>query len=332
MSFLVQKAKPPRKLENETLESFEHWRSQFRTCYKRDPTYSTFFESTSTWDSSQKDWNQTADKVGSGATAVDRSASSKKDDLIDFLNLINSFMSHSYLQQKIVYQSKSLQDVWDFMKRSFNIEISQLSFLKMCNLSKRDSETHLAFYDRIVNCIRLHLAPKNVTVDNVSTPLPSGTDTLGGDKLSVTLLDVAALLWFDKLPHKNLSAIVEVEYSTELRNNERISSLVPKIAENIDSLLARYNSTSVGAVQPTATALATSSTAKVEEIRSTRPPANATEDDTEDDSYNKAIIAAALKKFEKGKKYDKKSSSFKSKSNSFKKPLGSKKMYFKAGV
>ena len=88
MSFLLTKAKPPRKLENETLESFDHWKSQFRTCYKRDATYTCFFNSTSKWDSSQADWDQKADKVGTGATAVDRSASSKKDDLIDFLNLI----------------------------------------------------------------------------------------------------------------------------------------------------------------------------------------------------------------------------------------------------
>ena len=269
MSFLVQKAKPPRKLDQETLESFEHWRSQFRTCYKRDPNYACFFEETSLWDSSKKDWGQVADKVGTGPNAADRSPSSKRDDLIDFLNLVNSFMPHSFLQQKIVYQSKSLEDVFTFMKRSFQIEVSQLTFLKMNALSKRESESHLAFYDRIVNSVWMHLAPKETTVDNVTTPRPTDEDILGGDKLSVTLLDMCALFWFEKLPHKNLAAIVEIEYSTELRNNECLSSLVPKIAENIDSLLARYNSTSVGSVQTNiANTAPTTSTPKVTKVGS----------------------------------------------------------------
>ena len=298
MSFLVQKSKPPRKLENETLESFDHWRSQFRTCYKRDPSYAGFFEDTSKWDSEAENWGQKSDKIGN--PEKERSAGSKRDDLIDFLNLINSFLPNTYLQQKLVYQSKNLEDVWNFIRRSFQIEVTQLSFLKMHNITKRDTESFLAFYDRIVNGIRLHMAPVNTTVDNITTPAATVTDTKGGDKMSVTLLDTAALIWFQKIPHKNLAAICEIEYSTELRNNERLSSLVPKIAENVESLLARYNSTSVNSIQAS-TSTAQPTPATNTEVRNVQ----AVPDDSEEDNeYNKALINAAFKKYDK--KYDKK--------------------------
>ena len=42
----------------------------------------------------------------------------------------------------------------------------------MCSISKRDSESCLAFYDRIVNGFRLHLAPAGVEVDGIETPAP----------------------------------------------------------------------------------------------------------------------------------------------------------------
>ena len=115
--FVIQKAKQPRKLESETLESFEHWLSQFRTCFKRDPHYAAFFESNAKWDSAKQDYGQKADKIGN--PEKERSATNKRDDLVDFLNLINTFLPNTFLQQKLVHQTKCLEDVWTFMKRSF---------------------------------------------------------------------------------------------------------------------------------------------------------------------------------------------------------------------
>ena len=42
--------------------------------------------------------------------------------------------------------------------------------------------------------------------------------------------------------------IVKTEYSTELRSNEQLAHLVPRIAPNIDSLLSRYSSSSVSKI------------------------------------------------------------------------------------
>ena len=79
----VQKSKPPRKLGSETLESFEHWQSQFRSCYKRDPNYAAFFDSDVKWDSSKESWGLRADKIGD--SAKDRSAANKKESYYTYL-------------------------------------------------------------------------------------------------------------------------------------------------------------------------------------------------------------------------------------------------------
>ena len=45
---------PPRQLTvNESLESLSHWRTTFRTFYKRDECYRLFFRSDFKWDPSK---------------------------------------------------------------------------------------------------------------------------------------------------------------------------------------------------------------------------------------------------------------------------------------
>ena len=84
MSFV--KFPPPRPLtKKESLDSLDHWRSQFRTFFKRDDTFRPFLRSDFKWDPNQ-------DKFGfTGTDAQDES-----DNFEDFLNVLSGFLPHSY--------------------------------------------------------------------------------------------------------------------------------------------------------------------------------------------------------------------------------------------
>ena len=76
---------PPRMLTaNETLHSLNHWRTSFRTYYRRDGYFKAFLLPDATWtNSANTNYGQDADMNG---TTVIRTAADKGEDLQDFLN------------------------------------------------------------------------------------------------------------------------------------------------------------------------------------------------------------------------------------------------------
>ena len=77
----------------------------------------------------------------------------------------------------------------------------------------------------------------NVNVDGI-------TVLTTGDKLTVSHLNLLALQWICNI-HPDLLSIVRTEYSKELRDNQPLSSLIPRISQNIDNLLVKYEKSSI---------------------------------------------------------------------------------------
>ena len=61
-----------------------------------------------------------------------------------------------------------------------------------------------------------------------------------GDQLSVSLLNMVALQWINKI-HPELLQIIRTEYAKELRENVALAALVPRIALSIDAMLSKYD-------------------------------------------------------------------------------------------
>merc|ERR1712155_210305 len=82
----------------------------------------------------------------------------------------------------------------------------------------------------------MHLMPykagANNTVDGTAVPAT-------GDKMSVSLMNLVAVMWLNKI-HESLLSIVRTEYSKELRDNVAMSELVPRISMSIDAHLTKY--------------------------------------------------------------------------------------------
>ena len=181
---------PPRMLTvQETLYSLNHWKTNFRTYYRRDSYYKCFLLPNATWDPTREHYGQVADRSNG---AVIRSAEDKGEDLKDFLHTIVGYLPFPYLTEKIVGATKNLEEVWLAIYEHYGLKITGETMLDIAAINKTSEESFRQFFDRIVAHARLHLAGPNISVDGVS----SGT---GGDQMSISLLNFLAVDWLRKI-------------------------------------------------------------------------------------------------------------------------------------
>ena len=244
------KTPPPRQLsQQETLDSLDHWKNLFRNYYRRDSGFKQFLTQGCTWDYKQLHY---------GLQEKDGQAPEERaENLSDFLNNLAGFLPNSYLTKKIVEDTTCLQDCWNQIYEHYNVLVSPITFLDFEALKKEPVENYRQFYERLLQHVRLHLAPTGAKVENV-------TNT-SNDVLTISLMNLVTIQWLRKCS-PSLLDIVKTEYSTELRNGEQIAALVPRIAQNIDSLLARHASASVNVVSQVEQA----SHIKVQQIQNAR--------------------------------------------------------------
>ena len=223
----VSRTPPPRQLlAIETLESLTHWKTSFKTFYKRDECYKIFFKSGTQWDPNQRSYGLQDEVDGDQRNAADLC-----EDLCDLLNTLAGYLPHSYLTDKIVTQTKNWDEVYQVIFDHYNVQVTSESLLDFESIHKNAEETHRQFYERLLQHAKQHLAPANAKVENLTN--------LAADKMTISLMNMIALQWLRKT-NPALIGIVRTEYSTELRANTQLAHLVPRIATNIDSLLQRY--------------------------------------------------------------------------------------------
>ena len=112
---------PPRMLTlTETLHSLNHWKTCFRTYYRRDTYFKGFLLPTVQWDPSATNYGLRADIQGE---QVVRSAEDKCEDLKDFLNTLVGYLPFPYLTEKIVNASRNLQEIWEVIYEHYGLNI-----------------------------------------------------------------------------------------------------------------------------------------------------------------------------------------------------------------
>ena len=135
---------PPRILTlTETLHSLNHWKTSFRTYYRRDSYFKAFLLPNATWsNSAEAHYGQVADINGN--TTV-RTAADKGEDLRDFLNTLAGYLPFPYLTEKIVDGSIILQTVWDTIYEHYGINVTSESLLDYVSVTINDGELTVSY-------------------------------------------------------------------------------------------------------------------------------------------------------------------------------------------
>ena len=130
--------------------------------------------------------------------------------------------------------SKSFLNAFAIIEEHYGLLPSQETFLDLEALNKQTGESYRQYYERLAAHVRQHLmATAGAAVDGATVPA-------GGDRLTVSHMNMIALMWIRKI-HPELLNIIRTEYSLELRANTSLASLVPRIAVSVDCLLAKYD-------------------------------------------------------------------------------------------
>ena len=239
---LYVKFPPPRPLtKKESLDSLDHWKSQFRTFFKRDDTFRRFLGSDFKWDPMKTDFGFTPDKDATNPSIITVTAKDKAEDFTDLLNVLSGFLPHSYLTTRISKDTKCWSDIWDLIYQHYNCKVSGDTLLDFEALKRESDENYLQFFERLLQHARLHLAQSGAEVGHLKLNK--------NEEMSISLMNMFALQWLRK-SSPDLINIVKTEFSTELKSGVQLAKLVPDIAPNIDNLLSRYSSSSVRKVSP----------------------------------------------------------------------------------
>ena len=113
---------PPRMLTaSESVYSLNHWKTAFRTYYRRDTYYKSFLLPAAAWNPNEAHYGQQDEVNGEN---IIRSAEDKGEDLKDFLHTLVGYLPFPYLTEKIVRGTNNLQQVWDVIYEHFGLKVT----------------------------------------------------------------------------------------------------------------------------------------------------------------------------------------------------------------
>ena len=144
---------------DETITTFEDWRSNLCFTLKQDKDFAPFLRKGVTWSKAK------VDPITRGLAAVDpKSAEDRADDLVQMLESISSF-SPWVRKASIVDNTKCLEDVWQAIRLHYGFKTSGANFIDFVSIKLDPNERHEDLYQRMASFIDDNLLKKN---DNIS--------------------------------------------------------------------------------------------------------------------------------------------------------------------
>ena len=234
----------PRKLElQETAASIRLWKVHVTNYYKSDKHFKRFVGEDETWNPRNENWGFTAEAADSD---LKRTAPQLKDDCNMFLETFASYLPDDYLVEKLVKNTTKYADIWTIIEDFYGVALTSDTFLELAKMKKKPQETYRQFYLRMEGFVSKHLTKGNVKVEDMTSPAR-------GDQLTISIRNLVVIMWM-KTIHEKFIDCVRIEFASELRGRKQLIELLPRLADNVDNILARHDiSSSVSRIEYTDT-------------------------------------------------------------------------------
>lgn len=220
----VSAPKPRTLNENETLSSFNTWKSNVEFYLSQEANFVQFISG------SHKVW--TRDSGGSHTRDLPTDSSSTAENKVFYLNqmlgLINQWVPH-YLHHEIKVQSTSLDYVWHTIRKYFGFKQSEVQFMKLLDIRWEESERPEHLYQRVIHHLTDNLLQAGGRLKHY------GEQVKEAEILSPTVERLAVLRWLELL-HPKLPKLVQLKYAFDLQKYS-LRDLQEQISDNVDSLL-----------------------------------------------------------------------------------------------
>ena len=161
-----------------------------------------------------------------------KTAIQKKIMLERMLGLIAQF-APSLLRNEIIKRSTSLSWIWQRIRKHFNFVQSEVNYLSLSNITRKQDERYETFYQRIV----AHLEDNLLTV--ASGLHHDGALPVSDEVMSPTIERLAVYLWL-QLIDSRLPAYVARIYAHDLETHT-LKDIQPRLSQSMDSILAELS-------------------------------------------------------------------------------------------
>ena len=183
--------RPPKQWtlsEEETITSFASWQSNL--CYHLSlcNDFAPFLANAFTWGKSSVTNRGLQDDPNDVAADVRKTAAQKSIQLERMLGLIAQF-SPSLLHNEITKRSTGLTWIWKRIRRHYSFSKSEINFLKLYLIKRKEGERYETFYQRII----AHLEDNLLTVE--SAIKHDGVVPTTDEEMSPTTERLAVYLW-----------------------------------------------------------------------------------------------------------------------------------------
>ena len=223
MTGLGKHAPKQRELtEDETLGTFESWKSQLVYTIGQETSFKKFLKLT--WKPKSK--SQPLHGFVDGTAALD-TAQSKSDELERCLGMIANFVP-VISRSSIINDSTSLESIWQLIRLHYGFQRSGSHFLDLAMIKHNPNKRPETLYQELRQFYEDNLLLK----DGIKHKGESLTED---EDLSPTLESAIVLRWLE-LIHKDLPALVKQRFCTQLQNNS-LASIKNDISTNMNSLL-----------------------------------------------------------------------------------------------
>jgi len=219
--------------ENETLTSFEAWKSNFTYRLNSEARFAIFLVDGSTWNKKargQGDVRGLLPDLGAD-NAPDPNgytAAQKVHNLELMLGQIANFCP-IISRRTIVHDSTSLSSVWQSIKLHFGFQTTGGNFIDFVDIKFSPPERPETLYQRMLAFIENNLLCPDMAMTHKGEPIAEFED------MTPTLENVVVLLWLQQI-HPNLPSIVKQKYGADLRA-KTLTSLKPEISLALPSLI-----------------------------------------------------------------------------------------------
>ena len=168
--------------------------------------------------------DNTAGEADQRRTAVQKSIALER-----MLEFIAQF-APPLLYREIIRQSTSLDWIWSRIRRHYHLVQSEVNFLSLHQLTRKEDERYETFYQRIL----AHLHDNLLTV--ASGLQHDGAAITADENISPTTERLAVYLWLARIDER-LPSHVQRVYAHEL-SMKTLKDLQPQLSRSMDALLS----------------------------------------------------------------------------------------------
>ena len=222
--------RPPKQwplTENETITSFANWQSNLLYHLSLCNEFAPYLETV--WAAKHV---ANHGLVGDDDTVAvgDRKTAAQKAIILDrMLGLIAQF-APSLLRKDIIKSSTSLAWIWTRIRRHYGFVQSEVNFLSLSDIKRKDDERFETFFQRIL----AHLDDNLLTV--ASNLQHNGVAVAEDEVMSPSTERLAVYLWLTLIDER-LPSYVARTYAHEL-TQKSLKDIQPQLSQSMDALLA----------------------------------------------------------------------------------------------